>query len=70
MKLRGPNPIDKRSKYQCYCGEIIYQIVGKSTGAGNNGAGTDMVKCLKCGNFVSQKTKTQIEIKLERGEKI
>lgn len=63
MKLRGPNPIDKRSKYQCYCGEKIYQIVTKR-------AGTDMVKCSRCGNFVSQKTKIQIETKIERGQKI
>lgn len=63
MKLRGPNPVDKRSKYKCYCGEKIYQVVGK-------GAGTDMVKCVKCGNFVSQKTKSQIEMKIERGQKI
>ena len=55
--------------YRCLCGNLIKQKVGRIEGKGRKGVGVDMVKC-KCGMLVSQKTKIQIEIKLEKGERV
>ena len=55
--------------YRCHCGNIVHQKVNRVEGVGRKGVGVDMVKC-DCGMLVSQKTKTEIETKLARGEKV
>ena len=46
------------NKYRCdFCGNVVTQSVGKVKGSGNKGTASDQVKCLRCGNYISQKTK-------------
>ena len=60
----------KEGVYLCGCGNKINQKVTRSEGGGRKGVGVDMVKCLKCGNLVSQKTKIERKLKLERGHRV
>lgn len=52
------------------CGVEIHQKVNRVEGNGRKGTAVAMVTCPKCFNLVSQKTKIEIESKLDKGEKI
>lgn len=61
----------KKGLYQCgFCGEMIRQNPQRAKSMGKKGALVSMVICLKCGNFVSQKTLFEIQTKMAKGERV
>lgn len=50
------------NKYRCnFCANVETQSVGKPKGSGKKGTATDQVKCSKCGNYISQKTRQEMK---------
>lgn len=50
------------NKYRCdFCANVVTQAVGKIKEAGKKGIASDKVKCLRCGNYISQKTKQEMK---------
>jgi len=47
--------------YECgFCGTVKNQFVNLRTGDGKKGVAADQVRCLKCGNYISQKTRGEL----------
>ena len=50
------------NKYRCdFCANVVEQAVGKVKGNGKKGTATDQVSCLRCGNYISQKTREEMK---------
>ena len=59
----------KNNLYFCpWCNKNFEQTIGR-TGDGKKGVGVDQAVCKKCGNYVSQKTKLEMKLRMEKGLK-